>query len=232
MCSSCDDESSTPENNPEENVLNVIMPLGASRVEGARPIYESYRYELWKKLIDGNWEFDYIGTENDDASYPEHAGMSFDMDHEGRGGWTSGQILAGIAPWLRDAGVPDVVLFSSPGGNDALQNLPYDQAISNINAIIDVIQSVNQDVTIIIEKMAPARSNFMTPQLRTYFTQMQQDVVTIAAEQTDSNSQVIVVDIASGFNDSFFADPVHYNEEGAAFVADKYYEVLTGILER
>ena len=44
-----------------------IMSLGASRVEGDRPNYESYRYELWKLLIDGNWNFDYVGTQSDNA---------------------------------------------------------------------------------------------------------------------------------------------------------------------
>ncbi|MEM9984023.1 MAG: hypothetical protein AAF804_02915, partial [Bacteroidota bacterium] len=76
--------------------LNVIMPLGASRVQGARPEFESYRYLLWQKLVDGGWDVDYIGTVCDDASYLDHQGQSFDRQHEGRGGWTSGQILAGI----------------------------------------------------------------------------------------------------------------------------------------
>ena len=35
---------------PENSSINKIMPLGASRVEGARPEYESFRYELWKQL--------------------------------------------------------------------------------------------------------------------------------------------------------------------------------------
>ena len=38
------------------------MSLGSSRVEGERPNFESYRYELWKKLIDNNFTFDFIGT--------------------------------------------------------------------------------------------------------------------------------------------------------------------------
>ena len=35
---------------PQSNSINKILNLGASRVEGGRPEYESYRYELWKKL--------------------------------------------------------------------------------------------------------------------------------------------------------------------------------------
>ena len=67
------------------------MPLGASRVQGNRPEYESFRYELWKDLIDNDWTFDFIGTQTDEATYPIYNNLSFDLDHEGRGGWTSRQ---------------------------------------------------------------------------------------------------------------------------------------------
>ncbi|NNF35462.1 MAG: hypothetical protein HKN68_15235 [Saprospiraceae bacterium] len=218
--------------NSSETTLNTIMPLGASRVQGNRPAYESYRYEMWKLLLDENWEFDFVGTRKDRASYPSYAGLDFDMDHEGRGGWTSGQILAGIHGWLDETGAPDIVLFSSPGGNDALQNMSYDQALSNVNDIIDVIQDANPNVTIIIEQLAPGQSFIMTEQLTTYFNQMQQDIVTVAAEQSTATSRVLTVDMATGFMDSFLADLVHYNERGARFIAERYYDVLVDVMER
>lgn len=228
----CDkEEIITPEEEVQSTSINKILPLGASRVQGARPIFESYRYELWKDLVDGEWTFDFIGTEDDDASYPEYAGLTFDEDHEGRGGWTSGQILEGIDEWLTQTGAPDIVLFSSPGGNDALQGLPYADMVSNVNAIIDAIQSVNPNVTIIIEQLAPAHSGAMTPELTTYFTQMQEDVVSIAEDQSTTTSSVIVVDMATDFSDDLLADDVHYNEEGAIFIADRYYAILTTVLQ-
>ena len=232
-CSNCtkdDDTVITP--NPPSTALNKIMALGASRVEGARPNFESYRYELWKQLVDGGWDFDYIGTKKDPESYPVYADSTFDNDHEGRGGWTSGQILDGISEWLDQTGAPDIVLFSSPGGNDALQNLPYEEAVSNVNAIIDILQDVNPNVTIIIEQLAPARSDLMTATLSTYFNQMQEDVLTIATEQSTASSQVLPVDMATGFNDSYLADDVHYNETGAIFIANQYYDVLVNVLKQ
>ena len=68
------------------DIPNKIMPLGASRVQGFSPWFESYRYELWKDLIDGGWEFDYIGTETETGSYPNYEGLAFDPDHQGHGG--------------------------------------------------------------------------------------------------------------------------------------------------
>ena len=65
--------------------------------------------------------FDYIGTQTDESTYPQFNNMIFDCDHEGRGGWTSGDILEELYYWLSQTGPPDFVLFSSPAGNDALE---------------------------------------------------------------------------------------------------------------
>ena len=63
-----------------------VMCLGDSRVEGGRPLYESYRYELCKNLKDKGRTFDFIGVQVDDTSYPTYNGESFDTDHFGFGG--------------------------------------------------------------------------------------------------------------------------------------------------
>ena len=54
---------------------------------------------------------------------------------------------------------------------------------------------------------------------------------TIAQEQTDENSQVIAVNMFDGFVDRYLFDDIHYNEEGAKFIAQRYYEVLETVLE-
>ena len=220
-----DDTVPNPSGPVDPNAIK-IMPLGASRVEGARPDFESYRYELWKLMVDQGWNFDFIGTMRDGSSYPAHANQNFDNDHEGRGGWTSGQIRQGISTWLSEAGAPDIVLLSSPGGNDGLNGSSFSQAVDNINAIIDAIQAVNPNVTIIIEQMAPAHSSANTSQLESYMLQMNQAVLTMATEQSTNTSKVLTVDMNSGFTDSLLADDVHYNEAGAAFIAQRYFNVL------
>lgn len=230
MFNACNgDDNTSPK--PPSTSINKILPLGASRVEGARPEFESFRYELWKDLIEGDWTFDFLGTRSDNASYPSFLGKNFDVDHEGGSGGTSGQILSGIEGWLNETGPPDIVLFSSPGGNDALEGLPYENAVQNINDIIDIIQADNPNVTILIEQMAPGRSDIMTPELTEYFEQLQEEVLNIASNQTTMSSQVIAIDMFTGFEDSFLADDVHYNEAGAEFIASRYYDVLFNVLE-
>ena len=175
--------------------------------------------------------FDFIGTQTDESTYPQFNNMIFDCDHEGRGGWTSDDILEELYNWLSQTGPPDFVLFSSPAGNDALEELSYTQAVSNINDIIDVIQEFNPNTTIIIEQMAPARSDIMTPELTGFLEQMKKDILTIAESKTTSKSEVIAIDMYTGFNDSLLADDVHYNEDGAKFIAERYFDVLVNILQ-
>jgi len=225
----CDKEDTTPK--PQSTSINKILPLGASRVEGFRPNFESYRYELWKDLEENNWTFDFIGTRSDGASYPTFNNENFDIDHEGRGGFTSGEILQGLNGWLSQTGAPDIVLFSSPGGNDILNGQDYNQTVSNVKAIIDALQANNPNVTIIIEQPAQGRSDFMTTEFTNAFNQMRQDVLTIATDQTTTTSQVITVDMFTGFNDTHLADEVHYSEAGAEFIATRYYHVLINVLQ-
>ncbi len=220
------DEEMETDFNSEASPGLKIMSLGASRVEGARPFFESFRYELWKQMVAAGWAFDYIGTVEDEASYPAFNERNFDLDHEGRGGWTSGQILSGLEGWIQATGIPDIVLFSSPAGNDALQNLDYEQSIANVNAIIDLLQEVNPNVVIIVEQLAPGKSEIMTGDLLHYFNRIQSDILTIAAAQSTTTSTVTGVDMFTGFTDDLLADDVHYNEAGAKFIADRYFIAL------
>lgn len=230
ILNACEMNNATNPKQPNTSI-NKIMPLGASRIEGNRPEFESFRYELWKDLIQHGWTFDFVGTQSDNASYPSYNGNDFDVHHEGRSGWISEQILNGIEEWLSQIDSPDIVLFSSPGGNDALDGLPYEQAVSNVNSIIDILQENNPNVTIIIEQMAPVHSDIMTGDLKEFFEKMQQEVLIIAESQTTLTSQVISVNMFTGFTDDMLADDVHYNEIGAEFIASRYYNVLVNILE-
>ena len=79
--------------------------------------------------------------------------------------------------------------------------------------------------------MAAGRSDIMTSELTEFFTQMQQEVLNIAANKTTTTSSVMAVDMFTGFNDNLLADDVHYNEAGAVFIANRYYTILINVLE-
>jgi hypothetical protein len=230
--SSCtkDDESENASKCVTIEKGTKIMPLGASRVQGFPGIFESYRYELWKDLVDGAFEFDFVGTNKDLWEYESHKNYCFDNEHEGSSGWTAAKINENIDTWLKSVGDVDIVLFSSPGGNDALGGADFNGIVANINAIIDKIQAHNPNITIIVEQLAPGKSSFMTDAYKLLFAQMKTVIAQIASSQTTSTSKVIVVDMATGFTDDMLADDIHYNKAGAEFIAERYYNKLVPLL--
>ena len=199
------------------------MPLGDSRVEGGRPDYESYRYELWRNLIENGWEFDFIGTRTDDAGYPAFLTQEFDTDHEGTGGAESKDILTELEDVLSCQGSPDVVLLGI-GGNDFLAGSSVADVIQNINEIVDLLQTNNDSVTIFLEQIAPGVTSFMTPALTTTLTDFNTAIADVATSQTTGISRVIAVDMEIDWSDDYMADEIHYNEAGAKVVADRYYD--------
>ncbi|CAL2056485.1 hypothetical protein [Tenacibaculum sp. 190524A05c] len=230
----CSSQSLTPTMppNPNENPGKKIMPLGASRVAGAQPEYYSYRYDLWKLLVEGGFQFDFVGVVEDENSYPDVNGKKFDPDHEGRGGINSGGILSEIKSTLNTLTTPpDIVLFSSPGGNDGgLEN--FQSSLQNINAIIDEFQAKNSNVIIYLELPAPTLTSEQTPEFLTLYNKAIEEFKKIAEQQTTSSSKVLTIDMTAnvGFNDSFLADDVHYNQEGAKFIAKRYFDTIKTML--
>ena len=79
--------------------------------------------------------------------------------------------------------------------------------------------------------MAPGHSNMMTPELTLFIEQLHEDIITICSQQSTSSSSIIAVDMYTGFNNSYLADDVHYNQAGADFIAQRYFSVLDTILE-
>ena len=231
-CSKDDDEERIADVCKTLETGTTIMPLGASRVQGFPPFFESYRYDLWKDLLDGGWEFDFVGTNEDIVVYAEYKNYCFDNDHEGRSGWTAAKIDENIDTWLDQSKTPDIVLFSSPGGNDILNGGDVADALVHVNSIIDKIQAHSPNVTILIEQLAPGKTAYMNEEgLTAIFSQMKTIIGEIAQNQTTATSKVVAVDMATGFSDDFLADDIHYNKAGAAFIAERYYDALVPFLE-
>lgn len=86
-------------------------------------------------------------------------------------------------------------------------------------------------MTILIEVLAPDKTEDMTAELTTFLDQLKTDFPNIANSQTSATSNVISIDISEGFNELFYAYDFHYNAQGADFVATKYYDVLSNILQ-
>lgn len=227
--STCTKESKIILPSFQENV-QAILPLGDSRVEGFRPDYESYRYELWKNFVANDWSIDFVGTQQDDGDYPTFQGMTFDTDHEGTGGAQTIDILNTLKS-ISSENTPSIVLLGI-GGNDILDGQKtVAETITNIEKIIDELQSRNANITIFLEQIAPAHSDFMTTDLRNSLNEFNQQIVEIGNKKTTNNSKIVVIDMASNWSDAYMADKVHYNEAGAKVVADRYFEAIEATIE-
>ena len=224
VCISCE------KNNQSKTASNKILPLGASRVQGDPPNYHSYRYKLWKKLVENGWSVDFVGSQIDPKSYALVDNEEFDPNHEGHIGYTSGQILEELDDWMATVDTPNIVLFSSPGGNDALDFLPYEDAVDNIVAIVQKLQVFNPNVTVVIEEMAPGNAIAMLV-LGDYFTRIQNDMDSLVNYLNTPTSNVVSIDMATGFDDDLLADPVHYNQQGASFISARYYDLLITLMQ-
>ena len=189
--------------------------------------YESYRYELWKKCISNNYTIDFVGMQYDDGNYPDFNGFSFDRDHEGIGGIETEEVLDNIDEVLQQVNDLNIVLLCI-GGNDLLNGTSDPQtAIDNIHLIIDAIQNAKPDVTIFIEKIAPGNNEIMTPEFQLKIDEFNQLIAALAPIQTNANSNVIAVDMYTGFTENLLADDVHYNQEGAHFIAERYFNAIS-----
>jgi len=185
--------------------------------------YESYRYELWKNLVDSNYNFDYVGRQKDYGNYEEYSGQEFDNDHEGTGGYESEDILVNIDEILKAISSPDIVLLSI-GGNDLLDGgNPPSEPIANIVELVEKLQAHNSNITIFLERIAPANSETMTSSLTNKLNDFNSQIISIADNLTTNTSKVIALDMNTNFNESYLADDVHYNEAGAKFIADIYF---------
>jgi len=224
-----DDEGPSLASNDDltENQI-AILTLGDSRVEGARPEFESYRFELWKNLVAADFDINFIGPFEDNASYPDFQGRNFDNEHAGIGGNQTTDILSRIEGALNSASrAPDVV-FLGIGGNDILNGQTnLETVLDNISTIIDQIQASNDRVVIFLEQITGVRSDVSyAPTLNDLLPLFASRIEEIANEKTNSTSMVIAVDMYTDFPDTHFTDDVHFNEFGAKEVADRYFQAF------
>ncbi len=233
LLSCSNDDNIVPEPIPTQIIGEgiKILPLGDSRVQGSKPAFESYRYELWKNLVANNWTFDFSGPLIDGISNPRFMDKDFDTNHAGVGGFKTEHVLTNIHQVIEDAGVPDVVLLGI-GTNDLLKGVSVKNAVINVHRIINILQKYNKNVTIFIEQIAPGRSDFMTPQNTLAFNLFNRQIQKAAELQTTDTSRVVAVNMAKEWSDQFMADIVHYNETGAKVVADRYYKAIKKFVEK
>jgi len=206
------------------------MPFGDSTTSGYRQ-YASYRYNLWFDLVEAGFDIDFVGanTTTDGSPnldwYPDYL-TDFDRDHEGHSGFLTDE-LAYMASSVAAVRQPHIVLLWA-GINDiwsqgagGVMNARF-----GLRDIITGIRRAVPGVTILMALTPPydhRNAEFVEP--------LNETVAEVAAELDNPDSPIILVDLYTGYSvQNMTWDNVHQNLAGEAWVADKWFQALAGIL--
>jgi MYXO-CTERM domain-containing protein len=227
----------------------TILPLGDSITQGNGST-QSYRYPLWQNLVDGGYDFDFVGSLSGNyegtPSYPTYQGESFDTDHEGHWGWETGWINGGAPSERQGDGrgsgnlngwtnsyTADVALIHL-GTNDLFREQSVSSTINEVRDTIDILRGDNSNVDILLAKLIPTSSTqdnaARTAARNAAIDDFNAEIDQLAAELNTSGSRVKVVDQHSGFNASSDTyDGIHPDASGEQKMADRWYEALLAL---
>ncbi|MFT2008274.1 GDSL-type esterase/lipase family protein [Pontibacter sp. 13R65] len=230
------------------------MPLGNSITQGNTQ-YPSYRYQLWKQLIDADIDFEFVGSHDvNNGGSPAvkgevYKGKVYTNVNEGHWGWRTDQILNGhngesnkgkLADWLQSY-TPDLVLMHL-GTNDIFQkpsNEPIETTIeitqNEIREIINALKAKNPNVVILLAQLIPIYPT--DSDVNGYITQFNNQIPNLAASLNQGTAEyVYVVDQNTGFDPAHSDsnpeitkdtyDKIHPNTSGELKMATKWSEAI------
>ncbi|HEY5749433.1 MAG TPA: GDSL-type esterase/lipase family protein [Chryseolinea sp.] len=214
-----------------------IMPLGNSITQG-NVSNMSYRYTLWKMLIDDNIAFDFVGSQStnyqgNNPGYADYKGKTFDRDSEGHWGFRADELAAGLPVWLTGK-MPDIALVHC-GTNDMYQRQTVQSTADDIRNIIHILRSVNPSIKILLAKIIP-----MSPPapadavgIGVDILALNKQIQAISQEEDTQASPIYLVDQYSGFNvnTDLLVDGIHPNAKGENKMAKQWHEMLIQILQ-
>lgn len=215
-----------------------ILPLGDSITQGNDHL-QTYRYDLWKDLLDANYDFEFVGsmTTNfggNNPPYPDYLGQTFSDVNEGHYGWkiheiNDGAFDASVGHWggsLSDwiTGYTADIALVHLGTNDVTVASSADM-VAGISQIIDTLRTNNPHMAILLGAI-PA-SGFENPPYG-----FNQGLAELAAAKDTPESRVLVVDLTTGWISDPSApgshtwDWVHPNPLGESELARRFADAI------
>lgn len=213
-----------------------ILTIGDSITHGDSG-HGTYRYELWKKLVDTGKFFDLIGTETNNFggnfNYPDYNGKQFDRNHQAAWGQAAGWFLmdGALNNWLNSY-TPDIAIIHIGTNDVILQGDTTGQAANDIADIINLLRGDNANVKILVAKIIPVstENTFVDAAEVAHIDTLNAAIETTIAPMSTAQSPIVIVDQNTGFDatrDVDTHDGVHPNSVGEAKMAQKWFDALT-----
>ena len=196
-----------------------VMPLGNSitRGDGGTQPYNSYRKSLKANLASRGVNIDLVGGRSD--------GNGTDNDHQGVPGFRADQIARDITFYLED-NPPEMVLLHI-GTNDISSGEPPEEAIVDIEDIVDGIFSFNQSTKILLSSLVP-RTDAENPD-NIALNGLIRDLVD---EKVGSGFLIWFVDqygaitVDPNWATNLMSDTFHPNDNGYEIMADEFADAI------
>lgn len=212
-----------------ENGPLRIMPIGDSVTE-AEAGHNSYRLNLWDKLLVAGCDIDFVGSRRGVSRGFTGSGstnppnINFDLDHESYWGRRTDEVFnfsqAAIA-----AHRPHLALIHL-GTNDAVQDQSPTSTIDELSRLIDSLRAQNPEVRILLAQVIPTQSG---PERVFALNALIPDFAN--AKSTDE-SPVIVIDQAAGYSGSADNyDGLHPDPGGEEKLAQKWFDGIMNVID-
>jgi lysophospholipase L1-like esterase len=213
-----------------------IMMLGDSITHGTRH-RDSYRYYLWKSLVDADIIFDFVGSLSENhggnPEWADYKGRAFDPDHEGHQAWRAENILRGVSSqrtnnlnvWLEEY-TPDIALIHL-GTNDIFLGQSHESTVEELDQIIRILRADNPYVVILLAQLIPSNLRGTVMPIE----DLNMRINGIAEEMSQPGSPVLLVNHYTGFSiETDTYDGVHPNKRGAEKMAARWFEALKPVI--
>jgi len=148
-----------------------LLCLGDSITQGrgggpGGPPVLSYRYPLWKMLVDAGQDVEFVGNVEggfeSDPDWPDYRGRAFPRRHEGHWGWPTHNLRKNLEEWTR--GLEWDIALVYLGTNDPSYRLTPDDSKREMGLLLDFLRARNPRVEIFLAQCCPPWKPF--PKLR------------------------------------------------------------------
>jgi len=191
-----------------------ILPLGDSITEGGGQI--CYRPALAKRLKDAGHDVAFVGPKEAPAG----------LRHGGYGGKNAEQIAKLYAGF--HASTPADIVLIHAGHNHFADQKPVPGILRATESMIANARKANPKVTILLAQVITSGK---LPKY-SYLPELNQQLTHLANKLHRPEQRVLLVDQATGFDwkTDTVADRVHPNAQGAAKMADRWFQALEPLL--